>query len=514
MRPGTSIGKGGKNMATEQKTNQVAAVFEKPVGKDRKLGLVISLALSAILFILALPFVNWIRLTPNLISELLATLKVNIKEVEIYPAYSMLLFLGFVQNSKAGILGFPAFGVFLLVAASIIVQGIYIVMLIINKPTKNNGYLGVYSRGKGANILSLLASIGTILYVTLWANKKTYPNSFQATIPTWITLVLSIVNIVIIKVMEAKERKIYHEHGLLVELKRNWVLFIFLIPCFVYYLINNYLPMVGVYFGFTQFNFREGLFFSPFVGFSNFTFLFKGELLKLIKNTILYNIVFISVGNILQIFFAILVSQVGIKWYKRTSQTLIFMPYFVSFVILKVLVYSLFEYKTGLINSLGAKIGADPIDFYNQPKYWPFLITAFHLWKGIGYGMVVYLATIMGISEEFYDAAKVDGANIFQQIMYVTVPQLKPTFIILLLYAIGGIMKGQFELFWQMVGTNGMLFKTTDILDTYIYRITTQQPLSMGYGTAAGLFQSLFGLIVVLLTNWLIKRKNEEYALF
>ena len=125
-----------------------------------------------------------------------------------------------------------------------------------------------------------------------------------------------------------------------------------------------------------------------------------------------------------------------------------------------------------------------------------------------------YLATITGISSDYYEAAQIDGANIYQQIWYITVPLLKPTFIILLLYALGGIMKGQFELFYQLVGNNGTLFSTTDIFDTYVYRITTTQPLSMGMGTAAGLFQSLFGFVVIMLTNTFIKRKNPEYALF
>ena len=282
----------------------------------------------------------------------------------------------------------------------------------------------------------------------------------------------------------------------------------------MYFIINNYLPMTGVYFAFTQFNFRDGLFASPFVGFKNFEFLVKSNLGRLTFNTIAYNIVFIGLGNVLQIFFAILVSQVVSKWFKKTSQTLIFMPYFVSFVILKVIVYNVFEYQYGLVNSILAGMGLDRIDFYNTPKYWPFFITAFYLWKNLGYGMVVYLATIMGISDEYYDAAKVDGANVFQQIWYITVPLLKPTFIILLLYALGGIMKGQFELFYQTVGNNGVLYDVTDILDTYVYRVTTTQPLSMGLSAAAGLYQSVFGLVIVVVTNFFIKRGNPEYALF
>ena len=191
-----------------------------------------------------------------------------------------------------------------------------------------------------------------------------------------------------------------------------------------------------------------------------------------------------------------------------------FMPYFVSFVILKVIIYNVFEYQYGVINNIVTSLGGDRIDFYNTPSYWPVLITIFYIWKNIGYGMVVYLATIMGIDAEMYDAAKVDGANIFQQIRYITLPQLKPTFIILLLYALGSIMKGQFELFYQLIGNNGVLYNITDIIDTYVYRIALTQPLSIGLGTAAGLYQSVFGFVLIVVTNWVVKRKHPEYALF
>ncbi|MBQ3706182.1 MAG: sugar ABC transporter permease [Clostridia bacterium] len=314
--------------------------------------------------------------------------------------------------------------------------------------------------------------------------------------------------------MERQERELRREHGFITEFRRNWILFLFLVPCFVFFLINNYLPMIGVYFAFTQFNFRDHLFASPFVGFKNFEFLLRSEILHLTRNTILYNIVFIVVGNVLQILFAVLISHVTRTRLRKISQTMIFMPYFVSYVILRVLVFNMFEYEVGLINNFVTSIGMNRIDFYNTPGYWPWLITLFYLWKNIGYGMVVYLATITGISTEYYEAAQIDGANIYQQIRFITVPLLKPTFIILLLYALGSIMKGQFELFYQLVGNNGTLFETTDIFDTYVYRITTTQPLSMGMGTASGLFQSLFGFIVILTTNFIIKRRNPEYALF
>ena len=362
-------------------------------------------------------------------------------------------------------------------------------------------------------IFSTILSIVLIGYV-MFANGQIGANVIHLSPIVYVILVITLAVYVLIKAMEQREMKLYKEHGFLAEVKRNKVLFLMLVPAFVYLMINNYLPMIGSYFAFTNFNFRDGLWASPFSGLKNFEYLWKGDLTRLIRNTVAYNIVFIFIGNALQIIFAILVSQVTVKWFKKTSQTLMFMPYFVSFVILNVLVYNLFEYDYGLVNNLITKLGGSKIDFYNTPSYWPLLITAFYIWKNIGYGMVVYLATIMGIDTELYEAARVDGANIFQQIRHITLPLLKPTFIILLLYALGSIMKGQFELFYQMVGRNGLLYNLTDIFDTYVYRITTTQPLSIGPGTAAGLFQSVFGFILIVVVNWLVKRKNSEYALF
>ena len=189
------------------------------------------------------------------------------------------------------------------------------------------------------------------------------------------------------------------------------------------------------------------------------------------------------------------------------------MPYFVSFVILNVMVFNLLSRDTGVINTLIVALGGERVSFFNTPSYWPFLIILFYIWKNLGYGMVIYLATIMGINDEYYDAAKVDGANIYQQIRYVTLPHLKPTFIILLLFNIGTIMRGQLELFYQMVGKNSLLFNVTDIIDTYVYRILISQG-SMSYGAAAGLYQSALGFTIIMVTNFLVKRTNEDYALF
>ncbi|MGB4659702.1 MAG: ABC transporter permease subunit [Mobilitalea sp.] len=479
--------------------------------KGRKIGVWVTAITSLLTILLSLPFVKWIGIVNS--ASLYGTWELKEEVITgLDSRYSLFNILSFVQDTKQGMIGLFSMILFLLMAATVFFHVKYVLQVLLNKKGKH-GNLSLYVSAQTAQLFSMILSVTTIGYI-VFANNKFEMTGFTLSQVVIVIFVIEAVSYLIIKKMEAKEWKLYHEHGFLKEVKKNWVLFAMLIPTFIYFLINNYLPMLGVYYAFTNFNFRDGLWASPFVGFKNFDHLMKADLFKLTRNTVLYNLVFIGLGNVLQIIFAIFVSQVAVKWFKKVSQTLMFMPYFVSFVILKVLVYNIFEYDYGIINSVITSLGGAKIDFYNTPSYWPVLITVFFIWKNLGYGMVVYLATIMGIDTEFYEAAKVDGANIFQQIRYITLPLLKPTFIILLLYALGSIMKGQFELFYQMVGTNGVLFNATDIFDTYVYRITTTQPLSIGIGTAAGLYQSLFGFIIIMVTNWLVKKKNPEYALF
>lgn len=505
-------GVGGKNMksiSTGSSKSRTDFIFELYEGK--KLGEWIVIAVSVICVLMMLPFVNWIKIAN--IDTLYQTLGVSAENMALLKdGYPMYLILSFVQYSGAGSIGLFSMTMTIIMAATAYFQISFLIKLLKNKGGKK-GRLEIYGAAEAAMVFLIIATAASVIY-TIFANLKFGMPGFRLSPAVYLLLIISVIGFGILKRMQKAERALYHEHGLWGELKKNWILFLMLVPTFLYFLINNYLPMVGVYYAFTNFNFHDGLWASPFVGMKNFEFLFKADLWRLTRNTVLYNIVFIALGNVLQIFFAILVSQVSVKWFKKTSQTLMFMPYFVSFVILKVIVYNLFEYQYGVVNSMITSLGGDRIDFYNTPSYWPFLITIFHIWKGIGYGMVVYLATIMGIDSELYDAAKVDGANIFQQIWYITLPLLKPTFIILLLYALGGIMKGQFELFYQMVGNNGVLFNITDIIDTYVYRIAMTQPLNMGLGTAAGLYQSVFGFVLVVTVNWLVKKKNDEYALF
>ncbi|MCL2055798.1 MAG: ABC transporter permease subunit [Oscillospiraceae bacterium] len=477
----------------------------------QKQGVLITAASSLLMLIMTLPFIPWIAVVNT--GTLYAHMGLESEVIaELDGGYSVLTILSFVQETRWGILGFFA-ALLLLAALGAAFMHLVTVIRAATRKYGQKGLLSFYGMAQAAMILSFLASAATIVYM-FYSNHHFGMTGFVATPIPYITLLLSVGTYIIIKKMEKRERALEKDHGFLEELRRNWILFVFLLPVITYFLINNYLPMVGIYFAFTQFNFRDGLFASPFVGGRNFEFFFLMDLGRLVRNTVLYNVVFIGLGNILQIVFAIMVSRVGNKYFKKTSQTLIFMPFFVSFVILSVMVYNILNYEIGIVNTIVTSMGMDRIDFYNTPHYWPFLITFFFVWKNLGYGMVIYLATIMSISEEYYEAAQIDGANVFQQIIYITLPHLKPTFIILLLFALGGIMRGQFELFYQIIGHNGRLFNVADIFDTYVYRITTTQPLSMGLGAAAGLFQSIFGFIIIMTTNFFIKRSNEEYALF
>ncbi|MBB6734888.1 ABC transporter permease [Cohnella zeiphila] len=302
--------------------------------------------------------------------------------------------------------------------------------------------------------------------------------------------------------------------GFFREVARNRVLFLMIAPALLFFALFSYIPMVGVYYAFTNYSFDGGLFGSPFVGFDNFKFLVSsGELVTLTRNTILYNIVFILLSNFLQLVCAIFLAELPGRWFKKTSQSVMFLPFFISFVLVGAFVLNLFSSQNGLVPSLMAQLGLPHYDFYMHTAPWKYIIVFFHVWKGLGYGTVIYLAAIMGFSEEYYEAAKIDGANIFQRVRSITIPMLVPTFILLILLSLGGILKGQFDLFYQIVGQNGSLFNSTDIIDTYVYRSLAVN-FDIGMGTAAGLYQSLFGMLLVLCVNYIIRKTREDYALF
>lgn len=309
-------------------------------------------------------------------------------------------------------------------------------------------------------------------------------------------------------------RMVAHFRNFAVEFRRHKVLFLMLLPAILFFLIFAYLPMPGVYIAFVDYNMMKGIFGSHFVGFKNFDFLVRnGALWQITRNTLLYNLVFIVLGNLIQVVLAILISEIASKWFKKISQSVILLPYFISMVIVGVFAYNMFNFNYGSVNSLLASFGLGKHDFYADQGIWKYIIIAFKIWSGTGYGMIVYLAAIAGIDTEIYEAAYIDGVSSWQKIRYITAPLLKPTFILLALFSLGGILKGSFDLFYNLIGNNSVLFPQTDIIDTYVFRSVAGQ-FNFSMGAAVGLYQSVFGLVLVSVVNLVVRKIDPDSALF
>jgi putative aldouronate transport system permease protein len=222
---------------------------------------------------------------------------------------------------------------------------------------------------------------------------------------------------------------------------------------------------------------------------------------------------FIVVGNVVQMAFAILMNEVRSVKFRKATQTIMFLPYFISAVLVSLIVYNLLNYDYGFLTSLLRRWGLGVPKVYSTPNAWPILILVVHLWQSTGYGSVVYFAAIMGIDAEMMEAARVDGANGWQRILHITLPCLKPTFVLLLLFALGGIIRGNFGLFYNLVGLNSMLYRTTDIIETYVYR-SMMNSFNFSQSSAVGLFQSVVGFILVMVVNGIVRKIEPEYALF
>lgn len=303
-------------------------------------------------------------------------------------------------------------------------------------------------------------------------------------------------------------------NGFIQEFTKNKVLFLMITPVLIYFIVFSYLPMVGVYYAFTNFDIQGGLFGSPFIGLKNFEFLFSsGTLLKITANTILYNLAFIFIGSAVEIVVAIMLAEISNKTFKKLSQGFLLLPHFISYVLVAVFVYNILNVDNGIVNSMLASFGLEKYSFYSEPSVWKYIMVIVNIWKGTGYGSIIYLAAIMGISNDYYEAARIDGATVFQQIKNITLPLLKPTFVLLLLFSLGRIMRGQFDMFYQLTGNNGILRDATEIIDTFVFRALTTN-FDIGMGTAAGLYQSFFGFILVMFTNYVVKKLNPDYALF
>jgi putative aldouronate transport system permease protein len=292
------------------------------------------------------------------------------------------------------------------------------------------------------------------------------------------------------------------------------VLLLMCLPAIVFFFAFSYMPLPGIWVAFVKYNYRKGIFGSPFVGLKNFEFLYtSGKLWELTRNTILYNLAFIIIGNLLAIFMAILINELRSKWFKKVSQTMMFLPYFISHVLIGFLVYCLLNYDYGFVNKVLTSLGFERWGPYSNAGVWPVILIIVYLWQVTGYNSVVYFAAVMGIDSEIIEAAKVDGANGFQKIRHIIIPCLKPTMIILLLFAMGGIVRGNFGLFYNIIGQNPLLYPTTDIIETYVYRATIKD-FNFSTASAVGLYQSIIGFLMVMGCNFVVKKIEPDYSLF
>ncbi len=292
-------------------------------------------------------------------------------------------------------------------------------------------------------------------------------------------------------------------------------LYIMMIPGLVYMAINNYLPLAGLQLAFKKFKYVLGIWESPWNGLKNFTYLFKtGDAWVIMRNTLGYNLVFILLGTLLAIIVAILLSEVPRKRLQQSYQTVILIPHLISYVIVSYIVYALLGESNGMVNnSIMKALGLSPVAWYTEAKYWPFIITLIHLWKTFGYSSIIYYATIVGIDKSFYEAAVMDGAGVWKQIRYITLPMLKPVIITLTLLAVGRIFYSDFGLFYQVPMNTGLLYNATNTIDTYVYRGLLETN-DIGRASAAGFIQSILGFLLVLGTNTAVRMIEKEQALF
>ena len=298
-------------------------------------------------------------------------------------------------------------------------------------------------------------------------------------------------------------------------LKEYWPLYLMMLPALLYLLINNYIPMAGMVIAFKKLNFAKGIWASPWAGLKNFKFLFASKDAWIItRNTLLYNVAFILVNMVVGIAIAILITEVRNTKLKKIYQSAILLPFLMSMVILSYIVYALLSAENGLVNnSILPLFHIDSIQWYQEPKYWPVILIIANCWKGVGYGCLIYIASLIGIDPSFYEAARLDGASKWQEITKITLPSLVPTIITLLLLSIGRIFYSDFGLFYQVPMNSGVLFPTTNVIDTYVYRALIEQG-NISMSSAAGVYQSLVGFCVVMLSNWIVRKVDKDQALF
>lgn len=294
--------------------------------------------------------------------------------------------------------------------------------------------------------------------------------------------------------------------------KNDFPLYLMMLPGILYLIANNYLPMFGIMLAFKRINYSIGIFKSPWVGLANFEYLFKTkDAYIMVRNTILYNACWIIMDLVIAVFIALCMNEIAQRKIAKVIQPVICFPSMVSAVILSFLVYAFLSQSYGYLNSTIFK--DNPVMWYQNAKFWPFILTIVHIWQGAGQSSIIYMASIGGIDKGLYESARIDGANKWEQIRYITLPLLKPMITMMLLLSIGRIFNSDFGLFYQVPLGNGLLYSTTQTIDTYVYRALMVSN-NVGQSSAASVFQAVIGFFLVLFSNLLVRKINPENSLF
>lgn len=298
------------------------------------------------------------------------------------------------------------------------------------------------------------------------------------------------------------------------ELLRNKFMYALALPGMIWFFVFAYLPMGGIVIAFQDFKVVKGITGSKFVGFKNFEFFFRSsDWIKVVSNTLYLNILFIVIGTIAAVAIAIMVTEIGGKTFKKVSQSVMIFPHFLSWTVVAMFMTAFVATDGGFINQFLGIFGMEPITFLSSPQYWPAILVLLKIWHGAGFGSIIYMATIAGINPEIYESASMDGASRWQKIRFITLPLLKPTIILLTILAVGGIFNGDFGLIYAIIGRNPMLYPTTDVIDTYVFRALMDLG-DLGMSAAVGFLQSFIGFVLVITVNAVAKKAAPDSAIF
>jgi putative aldouronate transport system permease protein len=299
----------------------------------------------------------------------------------------------------------------------------------------------------------------------------------------------------------------------LIKLRPYLPLYLMMLPCIAYLIINNYIPMLGIIAAFKSFKVSKGLLGSPWVGFTNFQYLLgSNDAGIILRNTLLYNVVFIIVNNVVGILFAILISDIRHNRLKKLYQSSILLPFTLSMVIVSYIVFAFLSQQNGMLNNTLFK--AAPVQWYNDPTWWPLILVVVNCWKTVGYGTLIYIAGIAAIDQSLYEAAAIDGAGKWHQIRNITLPSLVPSIMTMFLLSLSRIFYSDFGLFYLIPQNSGSLFNVTNTIDTYVYRALMMSAGGIGRSAAAGLLQAVVGFALILAVNTLIRKLSKSNAIF